>query len=583
MALTREDVTKLYVASFNRAPDAAGLSYWMNDSVITNLEDMAAAFMESAEMTLLYPAGQTNTEFVQSMYLNMFGRSADTSGLAYWVERLDDGTLPRESMIQTLINGAIAGTGSASDRAVLNNKTTVGLAYADAGLNDIADATAVMAGVTATDLSVTVALSSIVALQTEVAAAAAAEAAAAAAAAAAAVAAAAASAAAIAAAAAAAAAAAEDAGYTFTLTTGIDTFTGGTGPDTFNGTYDAGVATDTFGFGGNDILDGGAGIDRLNISHLIDTAMTPPDALWTDISNIEEVVFTTTGAGAQTITTGVEFDAAFAAGGVDFTTTTSGAGAITLNMSTFTGAADITTVSTDGAQIITAGSGVSTVNATSGAGALTISGANLTQVDAVTTGAGAQMITSTGASNVVVNATSNSGATTIVTGAGNDTITLVGSSAGGANSITTGAGADSITLYTNFSSVDTITIGASDSKVMTANTTTGLIAAGQTITFGNGLDTITNFNAAVDVLNVGTGGAAVTGVGLDEAAFTATKTIFFSGAYAGGVFTIAGDGLGADTLLLDTTVLADQNIATADTWVLLVGVDSDTLVPASFI
>lgn len=576
MALLREDVTRLYVASFNRAPDAAGLSYWMNDSVITNLEDMAVAFMQSAEMAALYPIAQTNTEFVQSMYSNMFGRSAGASGLAYWVERLDNGTLPRESMIQTLINGALADTGSATDRAVLNNKTTVGLAYVDAGLNDIADATAVMASVTANELSVTVSLASIVVLQAE-AVAAEAEAAAAAAAAEAA------AAAAAAEAAAAAAAAAEAAGYTFTLTTSVDTFTGGTGPDTFNGTYDAAAVTDTFGFGGNDILDGGAGVDRLNISHLIDVAVTPPDALWTEISNIEEVVFTTTGAGAQTITTGAAFDAAFAAGGVDFTTTTSGAGAITIDMSTFTGVADITTVSTDGAHVITTGSGASTVNATSGAGALTISGVNLTQVDAVTTGAGAQEITSTGASAIVVNTTSQEGATTIITGAGNDTITLYGTSAGGENSITAGAGADSITLYTNFSSVDTVVTADGSSIAMTANTTTAAIAAGQTITFGNGLDTVTNFNAAVDSINVGTGGTAVTGIGLNEAAFTATKTIFFSGSYSGGVFTIALDGAGADTLLLDTTIAADLDIATADTWILLIGVDSDTLVPASFI
>lgn len=28
----REEVAKLYVATFNRAPDATGLDYWVNDS-----------------------------------------------------------------------------------------------------------------------------------------------------------------------------------------------------------------------------------------------------------------------------------------------------------------------------------------------------------------------------------------------------------------------------------------------------------------------------------------------------------------------------------------------------------------------
>jgi len=296
------------------------------------------------------------------------------------------------------------------------------------------------------------------------------------------------------------------------------------------------------------------------------------------------MVIATTGAGAQTITTGALFEAAFAAGGIDLTTTSAG-GAITIDMSSvpFSGTTVITTTSTGGAHTITTGSGTATVNATSTAGAITILGANLTSVSATTTGAGAQLITSTGTSAVTVNATSDSGATAVITGTGNDTITLYASSAGGLNTVNAGAGADAITLYTNFVSIDTIIQADGASKVSTANTTTGFITAGETITFGNGLDTITNFLGANDVLDVGTGGAAVSGIGLNGATFTATQTIFFSGAYVGGVFTIALDGTGSDTLLLDTTAPADRDIATADTWILLVGTNSASLIPASFI
>ena len=401
----------------------------------------------------------------------------------------------------------------------------------------------------------------------------------------------------------------------FNLTTNTDTFTGAAGNDTFNATYDAGVSTDTFGFGGNDVLNGNGGIDTLHIDHLIDVAITPSDALWTSISNIEKVVFNTTGNGAQTLTTGSNFDTAFS-GGVNLTTATSGAGAIDITMISFTHSATITATSLAGAQTIQTGSGVSTVTATSGAGALNITGtglttvvasntgdgaqniggfigtgsvpnggASLTLVNATTSGLGAQTIISTSTSAVTVNVTSGNGAITVVTGSGNDAISLFASSAAGANAITAGAGADTINLYTDFSSVDTITQANGDSIAMTANTTTNLIAAGQTITFGNSLDIVNGFAGATDVLDVGTAGSAVSGISMNEAAFAANATIFLSGDYDAGthIFTIAANGIGASTLLLDTTAIDDQNITTADTWVLLVGTNSNSLISSTFI
>ncbi|MHC5824618.1 MAG: hypothetical protein ACYT04_54440, partial [Nostoc sp.] len=115
----------------------------------------------------------------------------------------------------------------------------------------------------------------------------------------------------------------------YTLTTSNDTIGGTTDNDTFNGTYD-GAGTDTFSSG--DSLNGGSGIDTLHIDHLQAGAITPPDDLWTNLSNIENIVINTTGDGAQTITTGINFQKAFAANGVNLTTKTFGAGAIDIAM-----------------------------------------------------------------------------------------------------------------------------------------------------------------------------------------------------------------------------------------------------------
>jgi len=42
---TKDEVAKLYVATFNRAPDSAGLDYWVNNSNL-KLSQIAKSFFE---------------------------------------------------------------------------------------------------------------------------------------------------------------------------------------------------------------------------------------------------------------------------------------------------------------------------------------------------------------------------------------------------------------------------------------------------------------------------------------------------------------------------------------------------------
>jgi hypothetical protein len=347
----------------------------------------------------------------------------------------------------------------------------------------------------------------------------------------------------------------------FNLTTGLDNITGTSGNDIFIGTYDNGIATDTLGFGGNDVLDGSGGTaDKLQINHLIDVAITLPDALWTNLSNIEKIEINTTGNGAQTLVTGAAFEAAFAAG-VDFTTTTSGSGAINISMETFTHAATITATSIAGAQTIVTGSGATTVAATSDAGALIIYGAGLTAVSATTTGAGAQTIgdaiggganlvtvvansnsgsqtiTSTSTDNATITATSISGIQTIVTGNGDDTV-IATAAAGTNNTINTHAGNDTIVsglgddLITGGLGADTMTGGGgSDTFAIGAN--------GSVI--GTSMDIITDFNTAIaDILT-----------------FAASTTLLAADVTA----TVAGSNVQTDAGGLITFNAADNNLA----------------------
>ena len=306
------------------------------------------------------------------------------------------------------------------------------------------------------------------------------------------------------------------------FTTSSDALVGTVGDDTFTATYDAGVVTDTLSSG--DSLNGIGGTDTLKINHFIDVAITPPDALWTNISGIEKVVLNTTGNGAQTITTGAFFEAAFGVGGVELATMTSGSGAINITMTTFTGAVTLSTTSLAGAQTIVVGSGATSVTATSGAGAMTIYGTGLATVTASTTGAGAQtigdgiggganlatvtassnsgaqIITSTSTSAVTVNATATAAPQTITTGTGNDLVTAT-SATGQLNTIVTNAGDDTIVAGLG---TDLIT-GGSGADLISGGGGTDTFAFGSDGSVsGTSMDSITDFNAAeADILVFG--------------------------------------------------------------------------------
>ncbi len=272
---------------------------------------------------------------------------------------------------------------------------------------------------------------------------------------------------------------------TYTLTSLKDTLAGSTLADNFNASYDAISGVDTFN--SIDILDGREGIDTLTINHFQNVAITPPDALWSGLQNIEKVVIQTTGDGAQTITTGTAFEAAFAPTGINLTTTTTGAGAINLTMSSFTGIAKIAATSTAGAQTLVTGSGFTEVAALSGAGSLNIKGVGLTFVSAITTGAGAQTIgdgSGNGRNLIHVTAESGGGAQTITSTSANGS-SIDATSEAGRQVIITGNGSDTIIAATS-AELNIISTYSGDDKIIVRSTASG----SYTLNGGSGNDSI---------------------------------------------------------------------------------------------
>ena len=117
---TQDEVAEIYVATFNRAPDAAGLDYWVNTSGLT-LSKIAQSFFDQPETLALYPNGISNRDFINSVYINLFNRSPDYEGWNYWESELNSGAYSKNLFIQAVINGA-QDTDTSLDKTVLSNK-----------------------------------------------------------------------------------------------------------------------------------------------------------------------------------------------------------------------------------------------------------------------------------------------------------------------------------------------------------------------------------------------------------------------------------------------------------------------------
>ena len=82
---------RLYLAYFLRLPDAAGLSYWITKARGgTSLDTISEQFARSSEFTNRY-GNLKDGDFIDQVYRNLFGRAADSSGMAHWSEQLAAG------------------------------------------------------------------------------------------------------------------------------------------------------------------------------------------------------------------------------------------------------------------------------------------------------------------------------------------------------------------------------------------------------------------------------------------------------------------------------------------------------------
>ncbi|GAA0575359.1 hypothetical protein GCM10009416_12510 [Craurococcus roseus] len=94
-------VARVYLATLDRPPDAAGLAFWTNalESRAVTTRQLETALVGSAEFGAKYGGATTNAAFVDLLYQNVLDRAADPEGLAFWAGGLDAGRVGRAEVV----------------------------------------------------------------------------------------------------------------------------------------------------------------------------------------------------------------------------------------------------------------------------------------------------------------------------------------------------------------------------------------------------------------------------------------------------------------------------------------------------
>lgn len=106
----------VYIALFGRPADPTGLAYF--NSVTNNGANLSAInnLAGQPEYTARF-AGKSNTQIVDSIYQSLFGRSAEAAGLNFFVDALNKGTLNINNIAIAILDGA-----QGSDKTLLDKK-----------------------------------------------------------------------------------------------------------------------------------------------------------------------------------------------------------------------------------------------------------------------------------------------------------------------------------------------------------------------------------------------------------------------------------------------------------------------------
>ncbi|MEI4263464.1 DUF4214 domain-containing protein [Roseovarius sp. D0-M9] len=491
----QQQITAIYIAYYDRAPDPAGLQFWVDQvQAGRSLVQVASDFSTAAETKAKYPffdapdVASADT-FITSIYTNLFGRTPDAEGQAFWSAQLSSGSTPVGEIILAILEGAQDVAGGNDDKTTVTNKIDVGLDWAESAVaagiglsnNPIAaevdgkvvvnnqaafdSATSILDNVDGTAASVTTAKATTDTFISGNA----------------------------------------NAGSNLTLTTSVENLTGTTNNDTFNGVVGTNGATLTAG----DAVNGGAGVDTLNVTTVAGAADVLSGAL---VSNIEVVNVRATANENLTLNaTGLTN-----VGLTGTNTGTTGLSNLANNATVTVGSgANLTGVITAGYAAAATTANLAYAGGTSGA--VNVTGAGLTSASIATSGTAntAGSIDVAAAKAVTVGGSANLTATSIDTTAVDGTLTINGAGAfslgtldAGFDTVDASANTGGVTLTLD-TEVDTKFTGGTGNDVITASNTAYVAANTAAIDAGAGTDTLVVGNG--NALSTAASGAKFTG------------------------------------------------------------------------
>ena len=123
---TSTELQQLYIAYFGRPCDPLGLDYWTQEGI------SRSAFATNMHLQPEFQNVNGNLSVesqINQIYMNLFSRPADVTGLTYWSTQIKNGSLLLASIANDLIWAAENNSGSSDDATALANKTNAAIAY----------------------------------------------------------------------------------------------------------------------------------------------------------------------------------------------------------------------------------------------------------------------------------------------------------------------------------------------------------------------------------------------------------------------------------------------------------------------
>jgi Ca2+-binding RTX toxin-like protein len=101
--LTSNTIQEAYIAFFNRPADVPGLDYWQDYP--GNMQDLLTEFSHSAEYLGDFD-GLDNARIISKVYQNLFDRAPESAGLNYWIAQMDAGHVTIANVAYAVLGGA---------------------------------------------------------------------------------------------------------------------------------------------------------------------------------------------------------------------------------------------------------------------------------------------------------------------------------------------------------------------------------------------------------------------------------------------------------------------------------------------